>query len=139
MKKLTKKFMALIVPSILEDTPDAFREKLEAILTIPDVERIQVDVSDGRFTPRTTIAVRDIDILNPAYTWELHLMCGNPSQYFLDAKIAGFSAVLFPFEAVAQVAACRARGKAARAQAGTWAVGQSRNFSARNCSARTQF
>jgi ribulose-phosphate 3-epimerase len=28
-------------------------------------------------------------------------MCQDPGAYFLDAKIAGFSVVLFPFEAVA--------------------------------------
>ncbi len=93
--------MAVIVPSILEDTVEAFHEKVESILKIPAVERIQVDVSDGKFTPRTTVHVADIEPLNPAYTWELHLMCENPEEYFLDAKIAGFNTVLFPFEAAA--------------------------------------
>lgn len=93
--------MAILVPSILEDTPENFYHKLTEILKIPEVQRIQVDISDGKFTPRKTVGVADLDVLNPAYFWEAHLMVENPKGYFLDAKIAGFNCVYFHFEAVA--------------------------------------
>jgi len=92
--------MAQIVPSILEDNSAAFHEKLLEVLKIPEVRRVQVDISDGKFTPRKTVAVSDLDVLNPAYFWEAHLMVENPQEYFLDAKIAGFNSAIFHFEAV---------------------------------------
>ena len=92
--------MAQIVPSILEDTLEDFQVKVASVLAIPDVSRGQVDISDGKFTPRTTVALADIEPLNPAYEWELHLMCEDPEPYFLDAKIAGFGTLLLPFEVV---------------------------------------
>jgi|SRR5579872_466862 len=92
--------MAQIVPSILEDTQEGFADRSAEILKIPEVQRIQVDISDGKFTPRKTLELSQIDLLSPAYFWEAHLMVENPGDYLLDAKIAGFNSAIFHFEAI---------------------------------------
>jgi ribulose-phosphate 3-epimerase len=91
--------MAIIVPAILESDPDAFQDKLESIIKIPNLEKIHIDISDGKFTPNQTISIESIPVLNPAYRFEAHLMVENPGNYFLDAQIAGFNDVVFHFEA----------------------------------------
>lgn len=92
--------MSKILPSILEDSPELFQKKLAEVLKISEINRIQIDFSDGKFTPRKTFEVSDLDGLNPAYVWEAHLMVEDPNQHFLDAKIAGFNALIFHYEAV---------------------------------------
>ena len=92
--------MAEIVPAILETTLPAFEKKAGEMIKLPYVKRIQIDVSDGSFTNTKTVGLDEIEILNPIYVWEAHLMVYNPETYFLDAKIAGFRAVAIHFEAV---------------------------------------
>ena len=91
--------MAIIVPAILEDTPEKLNDKITELLKIPNVEKLQIDISDGVFSPRKTVQIADIDILNPAYEWQAHLMVSDPSAYVLDVQIAGFSSVVVSFEA----------------------------------------
>jgi ribulose-phosphate 3-epimerase len=90
--------MSYIVPAILEDTPEAFLSRQSSILKFPGVKRIQVDIADGQFTERKTISPSDIDILNPLYEWEAHLMVKNPEEYLFDLKLAGFNCVIVHFE-----------------------------------------
>lgn len=92
--------MPTIVPAILEDNIDDFLDKQSEIFKIAGLQRIQIDISDGKYTPRTTLALSDLDVLNPAYEWEAHLMVENPQAYFFDAKLLGFNTVIFHFEAV---------------------------------------
>ncbi len=92
--------MALIVPAILEDTPEAFVKKLALVSKISDVKRIQIDFSDGLFTPRKTIQPGELDVLNPVFEWEAHLMVEKPTQYFFDCKLAGFTTIVVHFESV---------------------------------------
>ncbi len=92
--------MAQIIPAILEDNIDKLNSKILAVLKIPEVQRIQIDFSDGKFTDRTTVMPDDIDLLNPAYVWEAHLMVQDPSKYFFDLKVAGFNNALIHYEAV---------------------------------------
>jgi ribulose-phosphate 3-epimerase len=92
--------MAIVVPAILEDDWDNFRSKLETIIKIPGVKRIQVDFSDGQFTSHKDLQISELDILNPAFEWEAHLMVNDPRAYFFEAKLVGFKTVLFHFEAI---------------------------------------
>ncbi len=93
--------MPKVVPSILEETLEGFDAKLAEVLKINDLERVQIDFSDGEFTSHKTISVSDLDVLNPAYVWEAHLMVKNPRAHFFDCKIAGFNCIIFHFEAIA--------------------------------------
>lgn len=90
--------MAIIVPAILEETPDGFLDKLSRVGKLPNMERIQVDFGDGKFVPHQTLSVLDMDALNPAYTWEAHLMVEEPVD-FLDFQIAGFNILVVHYEA----------------------------------------
>lgn len=96
--------MAFIVPAILEDTPEAFRDKMAVLLKLPQVNKIQVDFSDGVFTPRKTVLPSELDALNPLIQWEAHLMVQNPRDYFFDLKLAGFSTVIVHYEAAPEKA-----------------------------------
>ncbi|GAC1412237.1 MAG: ribulose-phosphate 3-epimerase [Candidatus Doudnabacteria bacterium] len=92
--------MALIVPAILEESLDQFQQKLGTILRLPDLKRVQIDISDGIFTPHKTIQLSNLSVLTPVIEWEAHLMVQNPKDYFFDVKLAGFSTVIFHFEAI---------------------------------------
>lgn len=92
--------MAVIIPAILEDNIDSFNQKIAAVLQIPNLERIQIDISDGEFTPKKTVQFSEMDVLNPAYFWEAHLMVNKPRDYFFDAKLAGINSVIVHFESL---------------------------------------
>ncbi|MCX6797025.1 MAG: hypothetical protein NTX98_00910 [Candidatus Doudnabacteria bacterium] len=90
--------MSTIIPAILETTKADFSEKLNLVTKLPSVERIQVDFGDGEFVPNRMLSVSDIDLLNPAFTWEAHLMVKEPKDFF-DYQICGFKIVLIHTEA----------------------------------------
>ena len=90
--------MATIVPAILETTKEGFLDKLSRVQKIPGVQKVQIDFADGEFVPHTILPIEEIDSLNPAFSWEAHLMVKNPSD-FLDYKIAGFSSIIIHYEA----------------------------------------
>lgn len=92
--------MPIIVPAILEDNIDSFLRQQAEIFKISGLQRIQIDITDGKYTPRTTVALSDLGVLNPVYEWEGHLMVDDPQLYFFDAKIVGFNMIIFHFEAV---------------------------------------
>lgn len=98
--------MPLLVPAILEHTKEAFETKASQIIKIPGVERIQVDFGDGKFVPNSILPVSEIDMLNPAFIWEAHLMT-EESQDFLDYQIAGFKTVILHYEAFKNVESLR--------------------------------
>lgn len=90
--------MAIIVPAILEETKEAFLEKLSLVSKIPGVERVQVDFGDGKFIPSKLLSPAEIDGLNPAVLWEAHLMVNSPKD-FLDYQLSGFKVVVVHYEA----------------------------------------
>ncbi len=67
-----------IVPAILVNNKQVFREQIEKCNTI--TRRVQIDVSDGIFAPANTL-----DITNVWWpkTWntDLHFLCNHPSKY----------------------------------------------------------
>jgi ribulose-phosphate 3-epimerase len=99
--------VAIIVPSILENTQVAFLDTMSKELKLPGVERIQVDFGDGKFVPNTILPVSEITTLNPAYHWEAHLMIEHPTD-FLDYQIAGFKTIIVHYEAYESVDALAA-------------------------------
>ena len=90
--------MSVIVPAILEQTREGFDDKNFIIERIFGVERIQVDFEDGQFVPGQTLSVGKLDILNPAFHYEAHLMVKEPAD-FIDYQIAGFKTVIIHYEA----------------------------------------
>ena len=68
----------VIVPAILTDNKQDYRAQVEKINTF--TRRVQIDVTDGAFTP-----VQTLDVTNVWWpkNWQadLHLMVANPSQH----------------------------------------------------------
>lgn len=94
--------MAQIVPAILEKTKEGFLEKVSLVTKIPGIERIQVDFGDGEFIENRLLEASEMDTLNPAFTWEAHLMAKAPKD-FLDYQICGFKTLIVHYEAYPSV------------------------------------
>ncbi len=90
--------MAQIVPAILEKTKEGFLDKVAKITKLPGVNRIQVDFGDGVFVPNAMLPVSEIEVLNPAFHFEAHLMVKEPKDFF-DYQLSGFKTLLVHFEA----------------------------------------
>lgn len=68
--------MATIIPAILVETLDTFRERLE---TLPDAEMFSIDIMDGTFVSPTTFFDADaISTLQTDAQFELDLMVSDP-------------------------------------------------------------
>lgn len=67
-----------IVPTILTDNKQDFRAQVERINTF--TRRVQIDVTDGVFTPTTTLDVTNI-WWPKNWTADLHLMATKPSEH----------------------------------------------------------
>lgn len=94
--------MAQIVPAILEKTKEEFLHKVSLVTKIPGIERIQVDFGDGEFIENRLLDASEMDTLNPAFTWEAHLMVKAPKD-FLDYQICGFKNIIVHYEAYPSV------------------------------------
>lgn len=90
--------MAIIVPAILEKTKEDFEARAQGFERLLNVQRIQVDVADGKFVGSTTVLAPDIDVLSPNYIWEAHLMVEEPVDFF-DYQMLGFTVIIVHFEA----------------------------------------
>lgn len=90
--------MTYILPAILEHDLNGFENRVFDVTRIDGVSKIQIDFCDGIFVEAKTVSVADIELLNPAFFWEAHLMIKNPKQ-FLDYKLAGFGKIIVHFEA----------------------------------------
>ena len=69
-----------IVPTILTDNKQDFRAQVEKINSF--TRRVQIDVTDGVFTPTTTLDITYV-CWPKNWTADLHLMATRPSE-FLD-------------------------------------------------------
>lgn len=94
-------FMSQLVLSILETTKEGFLNIYRQETKLPGVDRIQIDFGDGIFVPNKILTASEIDVLNPAFHWEAHLMVSEPKD-FLDYKICGFKTIIIHYEAFAQ-------------------------------------
>lgn len=94
----------MIIPAILEKTPQGFAEKIAKIQTLGKaVKRVQVDFCDGVFVQNSTLAIQEFPMLGPLpkkYDWEAHLMIDHPTN-FEHYKDAGFSTIILHYEAFA--------------------------------------
>jgi ribulose-phosphate 3-epimerase len=92
--------MAIIVPAILESEASQLQEKLAMVEAFKDLQRMQIDFSDGKFTKYKTVSAAEIKGLPDGVLCEAHLMVENPQSYFAELKSAGFKLIIFHFEAV---------------------------------------
>lgn len=68
----------VIVPAILTDNKQDYRSQIEKINTF--TRRVQIDVTDGIFTPTQTLDVTNV-WWPKNWQADLHLMAANPSQH----------------------------------------------------------
>lgn len=89
----------MIIPAILEKNPLDFAHKLAKIKTIPKLQRIQVDFTDGVFVESTSMPVEEVGHVPKLdkLEWEAHIMVDHPSN-FAAYKEAGFSTVVVHYE-----------------------------------------
>jgi ribulose-phosphate 3-epimerase len=90
--------MAQILPAILEETKEGFLAKASAVVKLRGLQKIQVDFGDGIFIEKKLLSASEMDSLNPAFTWEAHLMVKEPKD-FLDYQICGFKTLIIHYEA----------------------------------------
>jgi len=90
--------MKNIIPAILTDNFFDFQQKLEKVENLSSW--LQIDVSDGKFTPNKTLSPNDFLPLKFKQNLELHLMVFEPENYFLTAEKLKAKRVIIHYEAV---------------------------------------
>jgi len=75
--------MIEVVPTVLTDTATNFSQIIEVYQKF--AKRIQVDISDGEFSPFPTVKLSEITFPKDWNgKWDIHLMAKNPSLYMQD-------------------------------------------------------
>lgn len=93
--------MSQIVPAILVHDIDSYRQKL--ILLENLVEKVHIDIMDGRFVPNTTIEISDIADIPTKLNRAVHLMVLDPVSYFEQLAKYHFEEVSFHYEAFSEL------------------------------------
>ncbi len=75
--------MAIITPTLLCETDDAYKETVERLH--PFAQRVHIDLTDGEFAPTFTVGVNQI-WWPQEWVVDIHAMVARPSQY-VDALI----------------------------------------------------
>lgn len=70
--------MAKIIPAILSDNLEVFTTQVRALAKVTDW--VQIDVSDGIFTPRKTLSAEEVKTVAVNLKYELHLIVKDPSR-----------------------------------------------------------
>lgn len=70
--------MVVICPTVLADNSHVFREQIEKIA--PFAERVQIDLTDGLFTPRQSVSLEQVWWPKHLQA-DIHLMYKNPAHY----------------------------------------------------------
>lgn len=70
--------MSVIVPAILTDSLDTYKEMIERVH--PFATRVHIDVSDGEFAPTPTVGTSQL-YWPKNWTVDIHAMVSRPSEY----------------------------------------------------------
>ena len=91
--------MTLIVPAILDKTPEEFQKHVEELETSPGFQEgwVHIDFADNEFVPNKTIAVDEVEYPKNLKK-EAHLMVSRPLNWIENLKNAGVERVVFHFE-----------------------------------------
>jgi ribulose-phosphate 3-epimerase len=90
--------MKPIIPAILTNNFFDFQQKLKKVENLSSW--LQIDVSDGKFTPNKTLSPDDLLPIKFKQNLELHLMVFEPEKYFLTAEKLKVKRVIIHYEAV---------------------------------------
>jgi ribulose-phosphate 3-epimerase len=68
-----------IIPAILETEKEAVEKRLKQVRDW--VERIQIDIIDGKFANNRTLGLEDLMEINKRIGWDIHLLVEEPIQF----------------------------------------------------------
>lgn len=106
-----------IVPSVIASSKKEFSDYIKKIK--PYFDRVQVDITDGKFVPSKGLKIEDEPKLPKDIHFEIHLMMYGGERHLPAVKKQGYSTVLFSYEAFKrkdlEKALMRARGLGLRA------------------------
>ena len=88
--------MIEIVPAILVKTPKELEERLREVE--PYVNRVQIDIMDGKFVPNRTIQPEDMGLLKTDRIKEAHLMVEDNEKYAEDFLNLDFDMIIVHME-----------------------------------------
>lgn len=83
--------MITIIPAILEKSLKEFEEKLS--LVWGSVDRVQVDIIDGKFADVTTITPEDLGQIDTIVAFDAHLMVEKPEKWIKQCVAGGIDRV----------------------------------------------
>lgn len=87
-----------IIPAILVHHREDYINQLKKVEGL--VDKIHIDIMDGKFVPNTTITLKQIgDIITPLKRIA-HLMVLRPDQYFKDLTKYNFNQTIIHYESV---------------------------------------
>jgi ribulose-phosphate 3-epimerase len=93
--------MIEIVPAILVKTPEELKQKLKEVE--PYVNRVQIDIMDGKFVPNKTIQPEEIKSFKTNLIKEAHLMVEDNEKYVNDFLKMGFDMIIIHIESCKNV------------------------------------
>lgn len=76
--------MTIVVPAILADSADAYKQQVERLDGI--VSRVHIDITDGEFAPTFTVSAAQV-WWPQEWTVDIHAMVARPSEH-IEALIA---------------------------------------------------
>jgi len=88
--------MIKIVPAILVKTIEELNERLREVE--PYVNRVQIDIMDGKFVPNVTIQPEDMKDFKTNLLKEAHLMVEDNEKYVEDFLNLGFDMIIVHYE-----------------------------------------
>lgn len=88
--------MIEIVPAILVKSKEELNERLREVE--PYVNRVQIDIMDGKFVPNKTIQPEDMKDFKTNLIKEAHLMVENNEKYVEDFLNLGFDVIIVHYE-----------------------------------------
>jgi len=85
--------MTEIIPAIIGKDINEIAQKI--LLVKPYVKWVQIDVSDGIFTPNITWNnPEELNVISPGVLLEIHLMIASPAKYFNDWVASGAKRII---------------------------------------------
>ncbi|MEK7509039.1 MAG: hypothetical protein AAB568_04265, partial [Patescibacteria group bacterium] len=90
--------MLKIIPAILTDNLEVFRSQIKQMEGVTDL--VQIDISDGLFTPSKTLGVEAVAGVETNLKYELHLMVKDPARAVEEWYILkNIKSIIFHYEA----------------------------------------
>lgn len=94
--------MVKIIPAILTEDWEEFESRFGKVKSM--VKRIQLDVGDGKFIDKVTVAPEDLNEIDTIVKFDAHLMVEDPKEWLDRCLQGGFSRVFGHVEKMEDVA-----------------------------------